>query len=216
MGIIFAILIFSFLIFIHELGHFLAAKASHVQVNEFSMFMGPAIFKKKKGDTLYSLRCIPIGGYCAMEGEDADTDNPRSFQKAAWWKRLIILAAGSFMNFLAGYLMFAIFLSCAYPSYTTPQIDRFESCSTVCGESLLQEGDVLLQIDGENIYVTNSRGDNAPIIREGNFSLSVYNRNGLQFCGEYKTSLTTGYDGYQASGYYVGISSYDLIEIELS
>lgn len=155
MGIIFAILIFSFLIFIHELGHFLAAKASRVQVNEFSMFMGPAIFKKKKGDTLYSIRCIPIGGYCAMEGEDADTDNPHSFQKAAWWKRLIILAAGSFMNFLAGYLMFAIFLSCAYPTYSTPQIDRFESCSTVCGESLLQEGDVLLQIDGENIYVLN-------------------------------------------------------------
>ena len=83
MTIIFAILLFSFLIFIHELGHFLAAKASGVQVNEFSMFMGPAIWKKQKGETLYSIRCIPIGGYCAMEGEDADTESPRSFQKAA-------------------------------------------------------------------------------------------------------------------------------------
>ena len=105
MSIVFAILLFSVLIFVHELGHFVAAKLSGVQVNEFSMFMGPAIFKKQKGETLYSIRCIPIGGYCAMEGEDEDTDNPRSFHKAAWWKRLIILVAGAAMNFLAGLLI---------------------------------------------------------------------------------------------------------------
>ena len=103
MTIVFAILLFSMLIFVHELGHFLAAKASGVRVNEFSLFMGPAIFKKQVGETLYSLRCIPIGGYCAMEGEDQDTDDPRSFQKAAWWKRLIILIAGSAMNLIAGF-----------------------------------------------------------------------------------------------------------------
>ena len=67
-SVIFGILLFSILIFVHELGHFLAAKAFGVQVNEFSMFMGPAIFKKKKGETLYTIRCIPIGGFCAMEG----------------------------------------------------------------------------------------------------------------------------------------------------
>ena len=83
MSVVFAILLFSLLIFVHELGHFAAAKASGVQVNEFSMFMGPAIFKKQVGETLYSIRCIPFGGYCAMEGEDSDTDNPRSFQKAS-------------------------------------------------------------------------------------------------------------------------------------
>ena len=65
-SILFAILIFSFLIFIHEFGHFITAKLSGVQVNEFSMFMGPSICKKQKGETLYSIRCIPIGGYCAM------------------------------------------------------------------------------------------------------------------------------------------------------
>ena len=105
MAIIFAILLFSLLIFVHELGHFLAAKASGVQVNEFSMFMGPAIFKKQVGETLYSIRCIPIGGYCAMEGEDEGSDNPRAFGNAKWWKRLIILVAGSFMNFVAGLLI---------------------------------------------------------------------------------------------------------------
>ena len=83
MSVLFAILLFSFLIFIHEFGHFAAAKLSGVQVNEFSMFMGPALWKKQIGETLYSVRLIPIGGYCAMEGEDTDTDSPRSFQKAA-------------------------------------------------------------------------------------------------------------------------------------
>ena len=82
MSILFAIFLFSILI-VHELGHFAAAKLSNVQVNEFSLFMGPAIWKKQAGETLYALRTIPIGGYCAMEGEDTDTDSPRSFQKAA-------------------------------------------------------------------------------------------------------------------------------------
>ena len=108
MSVLFAILIFSVLIFVHELGHFITAKLSGVQVNEFSMFMGPAIFKKQVGETLYAIRCIPIGGYCAMEGETGDSDNPRSFDKAAWWKRLIILVAGAAMNFIAGVLIFAI------------------------------------------------------------------------------------------------------------
>ena len=108
MAIVFAILIFSLLIFIHELGHFLVAKASGVQVNEFAMFMGPALVKWKRGETQYSIRCIPLGGYCAMEGEDEDTENPRSYQKAAWWKRLCILVAGPVMNFVAGFLIFVL------------------------------------------------------------------------------------------------------------
>ena len=68
--ILFAILIFGILIMVHELGHFLTAKLFKVKVNEFSIFMGPAIWKRQRGETLYSLRCIPLGGYCAMEGED--------------------------------------------------------------------------------------------------------------------------------------------------
>ncbi len=77
--IVLAILLFGLLIFVHEFGHFITAKLFGVRVNEFSMFMGPAIWKKQKGETLYALRCIPIGGYCAMEGEDGDSDDPRSF-----------------------------------------------------------------------------------------------------------------------------------------
>ena len=107
MSYLFAILLFSFLIFIHELGHFLAAKLFGVQVNEFSLFMGPVLFQKQIGQTVYSVRCIPIGGFCAMEGEDGEgqTDNPGAFPNAAWWKRCIILVAGAAMNLLAGALL---------------------------------------------------------------------------------------------------------------
>ena len=108
MSILFAILLFSILIFVHELGHFVAAKLSGVQVNEFAMFMGPALWKKQVGETLYAIRLIPIGGYCAMEGEDGGSDNPRSFDKADWWKRLIILLAGAAMNFLIGVMLMVI------------------------------------------------------------------------------------------------------------
>jgi len=152
MTIIFAILLFSILIFVHELGHFLAAKASGVRVNEFAMFMGPAIFKKQVGDTLYSLRCIPIGGYCAMEGENEDTDDPRSFQKAAWWKRLIILVAGSFMNFVIGFLIFAIVFAPA-KQFVVPVIDSAEVGCTVVREDGLHVGDEFLSLDGEKIFI---------------------------------------------------------------
>ncbi len=152
MTIVFAILLFSFLIFIHELGHFVAAKLSGVQVNEFSLFMGPAIFKKQVGETLYAIRCIPIGGYCAMEGEDEDSDNPRSFQCAAWWKRLIILVAGAAMNFVTGVLIFCIVFM-PVQQIQEPVIVEFTDCCTFSGENGLQLGDELLEIDGEKIYV---------------------------------------------------------------
>ena len=155
-SILFAILLFSILIFVHELGHFICAKLSKVQVNEFSMFMGPAIWKKKKGETLYSIRCIPIGGYCAMEGEDEDTQNPRSFQKAKWWKRLIILAAGSLMNFIIGLLILCIVYAPAQ-QFAAPVIDYFDESALVDdGENGLRAGDRFLEIDGEKIYLTSN------------------------------------------------------------
>ncbi len=152
LSIIFAILVFSLVVFVHELGHFVAAKLSGVQVNEFAIFMGPAIFKKQKGETLYSIRTIPIGGYCAMEGEDEDTENPRSFQKAAWWKRLIILVAGAFMNLVIGILLLLLVFSFD-KSYSTTKITDVEAGCTVIREGGLQEGDEIYSIDGYRTYV---------------------------------------------------------------
>ena len=152
MSVLFAILLFSLLIFIHELGHFVAAKLSGVQVNEFSMFMGPALWSKQVGETTYSLRLIPIGGFCAMEGEDGGSDNPRSFDKAAWWKKLMILVAGAAMNFLVGVLLMIVIYLPAQQA-VEPVIDSFESFSTVNGADGLQVGDRIVELDGEKIYV---------------------------------------------------------------
>ena len=112
--VILAIFLFGVLVGIHELGHFLVAKACKVRVEEFSLGMGPAVFKKQKGETLYSLRCVPFGGYCAMAGEDEESDDPRAFTNQAPWKRILILVAGSFMNFVLGLVIVILLYSNAY------------------------------------------------------------------------------------------------------
>jgi len=176
MTILFAIILFSFLIFIHELGHFAAAKLSGVQVNEFSLFMGPAIWKKQIGETLYAIRTIPIGGYCAMEGEDGDSDNPRAFGNTAWWKRLIILIAGAAMNFIVGVLIMVL-ISLPVQQVVVPVIDSFESFSTVDGPEGLQPGDRILEVDGEKLYV---HADFSMLLtlNEGQYHDLVVDRNG--------------------------------------
>ncbi len=150
MYVILAIAIFGFLIIVHELGHFVAAKALGVKVDEFSICMGPALFQKTVGETTYSLRCIPIGGYCAMEGEDAQSDNPRAFTNAKWWKRLVILIAGSFMNFLTGFVLIALLSNFVLsPSNTT--IASFYPDSSVEANGL-KVGDAFYSVNGERIY----------------------------------------------------------------
>ena len=157
MYILIAILIFGFLIFIHELGHFISAKLLDVQVNEFAICMGPVLWQKKKGETTYSLRAIPIGGFCAMEGEEEESDNPRAFPQKSWWRRLIILAAGSFMNYLAGFLAIVILYTGA-SSYSAPIItDFFEGCPLEASDGL-QVGDELYKIDGRRVYLYSDVG----------------------------------------------------------
>lgn len=149
MSTLFAILLFSFLIFIHETGHFLTAKAFGVQVNEFSLFMGPVLWKKQRGETLYSVRLIPFGGFCAMEGEDGGSDNPRAFTRAAWWKRLVILVAGSAMNFVTGVVLLAVFFA-PEKQFVLPVISQIEPECTIVG---IQKGDRIVKLDGEQVYV---------------------------------------------------------------
>ena len=101
--ILIAILMFGLLIALHEFGHFAAAKLCGVKVNEFAIGMGPLLLHRQVGETEYSLRALPIGGFCAMEGEEEGASaDPRAFPNRPWWQRLIILLAGVFMNFLTG------------------------------------------------------------------------------------------------------------------
>ena len=150
--IIIAVLLFGFLIAIHEFGHFITAKLFGVRVNEFAIGMGPAILSKQKGETLYALRIFPVGGYCAMEGEDEDSDDPRAFGSQAAWKRVVILAAGACMNFLAG-LALILLLASGTERYTTTQIAGFADGFPLAGESGLMVGDRVVKINGERIYL---------------------------------------------------------------
>ena len=107
-SIVLIILFFGLLIAIHEFGHFVAAKSLGVRVNEFAIGMGPALLSRQKGETTYSLRLFPIGGFCAMEGEEESSDDPRSFHNKPFWKKFIILVAGAFMNFVAGLVIILV------------------------------------------------------------------------------------------------------------
>lgn len=155
MFIVIAIIAFGVLIGIHEFGHFIAAKTLGVKVNEFSIGMGPAIFKRQKGETLYALRCLPIGGYCAMEGEDEETDDPGCFTKQSAWKKVIILSAGSFMNFLLGFVLVLIIFS-QVAGFNAPVITGFteDNPNPYGAEDSLQVGDEIYSVDGHRIYFT--------------------------------------------------------------
>ena len=104
MTVIYAVILFVMLIFPHELGHFTVAKAVGVKVNEFAFGMGPAIFQRQKGETLYSIRLIPIGGYCAMEGENEESESSRAFNNKPVWAKISVLLAGYAMNLLIAIL----------------------------------------------------------------------------------------------------------------
>ena len=147
-----AILIFGVLIAVHELGHFLAAKACGVRVNEFSIGMGPALLKKTKGDTQYSLRLLPIGGFCAMEGEEEDSDDPAALNNQGFWQKLLIFAAGAAMNFIAGLLIILVLYAGAKAFYEPVITDFADGCPLESAEGL-QTGDRIVRIDGERVYV---------------------------------------------------------------
>ena len=150
--IIIGVLLFEFIIFAHEFGHFITAKKSGVQVNEFALGMGPKLFGFKKGETQYSLRLFPVGGYCAMEGEDQESDNPRAFTNAKVWKRMIIIVAGAFMNFVVGILLMFIVLV-QQPYFESTIISSF-SPNAFTASSGLQTGDKIVGINGYSIWNT--------------------------------------------------------------
>ena len=161
--VLFGILIFGVLIAVHEFGHFLAAKLCGVKVNEFSVGMGPAILKKQKGETLYALRMVPLGGYCAMEGENDDSDDPRAFTSQNAWRRLVILCAGSFNNFLLGILVI-FFLYLGASAFLSPTIDSFMDGCPYEGADALQVGDRFVKINGRRVYQYYDVGD---FLRDG-------------------------------------------------
>ena len=171
-----AILVFGVLIAVHELGHFMAAKACGVRVNEFSIGMGPALWKKQKGETQYSLRLFPVGGFCAMEGEEEDSDDPTALNNQGFWAKLLIFAAGAAMNFIAGLLIILVLYADARAFYVPVVAGFADGCPLESADGL-QEGDRLLRIDGEKVYVYSDISLLMGLNKTGAFDLQI-KRNG--------------------------------------
>lgn len=147
----FALLFFGVIIMIHECGHFACAKLFKVKVNEFSLGMGPALFKRKKGDTLYALRLFPIGGYVAMEGEDDASEDDRAFNKKPVWQKMIIVVAGALMNLILGFILMVLLLTTSTDLIGTNTIKEFYP-DAVSSQYGLQAGDRFVEIDGHHVW----------------------------------------------------------------
>lgn len=157
---IFTILIFLVLISLHEFGHFIMAKMSGVTVHEFSIGMGPAIFKKQGKETLYSVRIFPVGGYCKLEGEDSESDNPKAFCNQKWWKRFMVISAGAILNLILGFVLVVIMVSVqphkkGEPNViTTPVIKEIIKGSYMEDTGILP-GDEIVSINGNKVHIYN-------------------------------------------------------------
>lgn len=150
MGIILAILIFSFIVFFHELGHFLLAKMNGVEVNEFAIGMGPAIYSREYKGTKYAVRIFPIGGFCAMGEDDEVTESPNNFNNKSVWARISVIAAGPIFNFILAFI-FSVILT-ALVGYDKPVVSGVEE-GYPAAEAGIQAGDTIVRMGGKRIHL---------------------------------------------------------------
>lgn len=151
-----SLLVFLLVVMLHEFGHFTVAKLSGIKVNEFSIGMGPKIYHKQKGETFYSLRALPIGGYVAMEGEEENSHDPRAFNNVSIVKRMAVVLAGAFMNFVLAFIAFTLIFSIV--GYGSNEIDKVIPNSPA-DKAGIQSGDLIIKINEnkvKNIYDINS------------------------------------------------------------
>lgn len=148
MRILLAVVLFLLLIVFHEFGHFIVAKKSGIKVNEFAVGMGPLIYSKEKGETKYSFRLVPIGGYCAMEGEEDESNDPRSFDNAPAFKRFLTILAGPVANLIISVLVFTIVGGIS--GVVTTKVSDFieDSPAKIAG---IEKGDEISKLNGKEI-----------------------------------------------------------------
>lgn len=147
-----AVLLFIILIIIHEFGHFIAAKLLGVRVNEFAVGFGPKLFKRKLGETVYSVNLVPLGGYCAMEGEDESSGDERAFCNKKAWRRFLIVVMGAIFNLLLGIVIIGCMLL-PEKLFTTTKIAEFHK-NAVSVNSGLKVDDEIIAVDGRKIFST--------------------------------------------------------------
>ena len=158
-SVLLAILILLVMITVHEFGHYLAGKALKFKINEFAIGFGPKLFKRasKKTGELFSIRLLPLGGFCAFEGEDGDGEesSENAFTKKAPWKRIIVLVAGPLMNYLLALLLIIVSMfAFGQPVYKVGSVAAEEGADpAIYAEYSLKEDDLILKVDGKRIYL---------------------------------------------------------------
>lgn len=185
MKIIIAILIFSFIIIFHELGHFLFAKKCNVKVNEFALGLGPTILSWGKGETKYCIKLLPFGGACMMEGEDEGSDDDRAFTKKTAWERFQIVFGGPLFNFIMAFILAVVYIACV--GVVKPEISGViegysaEAAGLEAGDTIVKLGNYRVHFYQEiSIYNFFHAGENVDV---------VYERDGVK----YNTTLTPIY-----------------------
>ena len=148
-------IIFGVLVTSHEFGHFIIAKSGGIRVNEFFIGMGPTIWKKQKGETLYSIKLLPIGGACVFDGmdpvaEEKEGYDEHSFLNAPVWRRIATLFAGPFANFIIAYILAVVLVS--FSAWDFPVISKMTEDSAAA-EAGMQPGDKIISVDGEKVYM---------------------------------------------------------------
>lgn len=149
--IVVALLVFSLIVIVHELGHFLLAKKNGIAVTEFSLGMGPRLFSYQGKETRYSLKLFPIGGSCMMLGEDEANDNPQAFNNKGVWARISTIAGGPIFNFILAFVlgMFVVGMAGIDEAYVTNVSEGFPAATAG-----LQEGDLITKIGGKNVDIS--------------------------------------------------------------
>lgn len=187
-----AILLFIILIIVHEFGHFIAAKSVGVKVNEFAVGFGPKLLKKKIGETTYALNLVPLGGYCAMEGEDSGSTDSRAFCNKSPWRRFVVTVMGAAFNLLLGFILVAIILA-PEENFATAKVAEFKENPTSQSTGLKVD-DEIIRVDGRKIYTTYDLSYAFTNVKDGKIDITVL-RNGKKKLLKDVKFETTVYEG---------------------
>ncbi len=197
MSLIIAILIFGFIIFIHELGHFIFAKRNGILVEEFAIGMGKVLYSVQKGDTKYSIRLLPIGGFCAMLGEDKDEFDPRSFNAKSVKARMVVILGGALFNIILAFLIFTGFA--LFTNFQSMEIVGVAE-NSFASEQGVRVGDVIKEINGNKITNYNEIFFETQFSKDGQLNMIV-DRDGEE------VNLSGIMKKNQIGDYYIGVNT---------
>ncbi len=215
MRIIIGLICFGFIVLIHELGHFIFAKKGGIKVHEFAIGMGPKLLTKKIGETDYSIRVLPIGGFVAMEGEDEQSQDEDAFGNVSWLNRFLTVFGGPLFNIILSFLLFTLFFGLV--GSPTNKIEKVRDNSPA-SKIELKKGDEIVEIGNtkineyndigkvlgkngskETTLVLNRNGEKitkqfTPEYLDGKYVLGFYPANEKSFLGSIKVGAATTVD----------------------